>query len=476
MSLAARCVNGVGVCVLPTERNNFKPLALRHKPLAFVSTVLIVAKVVALVAVALIPQTADLSTITSARIAQLTNAERVKAGQSSLTVSAALTQAAQQKAQHMLAEDYFAHISPSGVTPWFWMSKVGYTYQVAGENLAIDFVEAEDVVTAWLASPSHRDNMLMDSYTETGVAVATGEFQGGTSTVVVHMFGLPSGASATVSKPSPTPAVKTSTTSAPRPLATPSPTATPTPVPSDTTAPRTPTIALTTAQTHVREHTTLTVTGEAGSTIHLLVNEQTAATVPLATDGTITHTLPLDRWPDGALTLKAYATDTAGNQSETTPPLLITKDTSGPRIDDDAIMFIISPATDQPAALVLAAVGSDTLEVTSGETTTTYTTDPPFMLPLTTTPTNLVLRDTAGNTGESVTLTLAPEFSSPNETDTITPPARFSRATRWLAALIFTIVLILVSLAILVRIEIQRPTLIGHASLVLLLALTIWLW
>ncbi|MEO6078021.1 MAG: CAP domain-containing protein, partial [Candidatus Andersenbacteria bacterium] len=59
------------------------------------------------------------------------------------------------------------------------------------ENLAIDFTQAEDVVSAWLASPKHKENMLRADYTETGVAVLSGEFKGATSIIVVHMFGKP---------------------------------------------------------------------------------------------------------------------------------------------------------------------------------------------------------------------------------------------------------------------------------------------
>ena len=105
----------------------------------------------------------------------------------------------------MLANQYFAHISPSGVTPWFWMKKSAYSYSVAGENLAIDFVDAEDVVTAWFNSPTHKANMLSKEYTETGVAVVSGSFQGGTSIIVVHMFGLPQNSAPAVAQATPTP-------------------------------------------------------------------------------------------------------------------------------------------------------------------------------------------------------------------------------------------------------------------------------
>src|SRR3989344_7522607 len=177
------------VCFIPSPENNHWPLALRHHSLAYVSVLLILTKVATIVALALAPNTADLSTITQDRMVQLTNQARKEAGLPALSINSKLGQAAALKGQDMLASAYFAHISPSGVTPWFWMKKTGYEYTVAGENLAIDFGEAEDVVSAWLHSPSHKANLLNKEYTETGIAVVSGEFQGGTSTIVVHMFG-----------------------------------------------------------------------------------------------------------------------------------------------------------------------------------------------------------------------------------------------------------------------------------------------
>lgn len=177
------------VCFIPHEANNHWPLALRHKPLAYVSGFIVLTKILAIAAFVLTPTTAHLSTITDARMVQLTNEARQKNGLPPLTVNEKLTQAALLKGQDMLQHQYFAHISPSGVTPWFWMQKTQYQYEVAGENLAIDFTDADKVVQAWLNSPSHRANLLNPAYKETGLAVISGKFQGGTSIIVVHMFG-----------------------------------------------------------------------------------------------------------------------------------------------------------------------------------------------------------------------------------------------------------------------------------------------
>ena len=79
-----------------------------------------------------------------------------------------LMTAAQMKGEDMLAHDYFAHISPSGVTPWFWMAKTGYTYQVAGENLA--FAPTVDIAMSGLMnSPGHKANILKTDFTKLGI-------------------------------------------------------------------------------------------------------------------------------------------------------------------------------------------------------------------------------------------------------------------------------------------------------------------
>jgi uncharacterized protein YkwD len=108
-----------------------------------------------------------------------------------LKTSELLTQAAQLKANDMAEKGYFAHNSPDGKTPWYWLEQVGYQYLYAGENLAIDFVDSKDVTEAWLASPGHRANMLNPNLKEIGIATAVGLYQGRETTFVVQMFATP---------------------------------------------------------------------------------------------------------------------------------------------------------------------------------------------------------------------------------------------------------------------------------------------
>lgn len=117
------------------------------------------------------------------------NQERIKANLAPLTLSDQLTLAAKNKSEDMFAKNYWAHISPSGTTPWEFITASGYQYVYAGENLAKSFDNSEEVVSAWMKSPSHKANILKPEYTEIGLAVKNGVLNKEETTLVVEEFG-----------------------------------------------------------------------------------------------------------------------------------------------------------------------------------------------------------------------------------------------------------------------------------------------
>lgn len=141
------------------------------------------------------------SSITPAQIIDQTNIQRERAGLPPLIVNNALSQAAQSKGQHMMTNQYWAHVAPDGTEPWFFIREAGYQYRVAGENLARDFDETTRMVSAWMASPTHRANILNSRYTEIGIAVIDGSLEGYETTLVVQMFGQPTTVAASVDAP-----------------------------------------------------------------------------------------------------------------------------------------------------------------------------------------------------------------------------------------------------------------------------------
>ncbi len=208
-----RFLRGLHDHFVPHQRNGHVPHILRHHVLFGYATFLVLLKVLVVVSAVVLPSSSLYSSaVTPGNVISLTNQARRDAGIEELEVSVVLSKAAQAKARDMLNKQYFAHVSPDGLTPWSWIKGAGYVYSHAGENLAIDFVEAEGVQAGWMASPTHRANVLDPRYQELGVAVLQGEFSGHETFVVVQMFGAPK-VVATTAVVAPTPApTPTSTT------------------------------------------------------------------------------------------------------------------------------------------------------------------------------------------------------------------------------------------------------------------------
>lgn len=131
------------------------------------------------------------STILPAIVTDATNSARSGEGLTLLQRNEALDLVAELKAQDMAEKEYFSHWSPEGVSPWHWFNVVGYEYLHAGENLAVHFTDSESVVDAWLDSPTHRANILNNSYQEIGVGTAKGKYEGYDTVFVVQVFGTP---------------------------------------------------------------------------------------------------------------------------------------------------------------------------------------------------------------------------------------------------------------------------------------------
>ncbi len=125
-----------------------------------------------------------------------TNGERLGNHAQALNLNAQLTAAAQAKADDMAARGYWSHLTPDGKQPWTFVQTAGYQYRAAGENLAYGFGTSDQVMTAWMHSPEHRDNVLNPNYQDVGFAtVNVANYQGnGPETIVVAMYGEPLGA------------------------------------------------------------------------------------------------------------------------------------------------------------------------------------------------------------------------------------------------------------------------------------------
>lgn len=174
----------------PHPHNNHKAKILQPRSLVILIGLFIMGRAIVDITIGLRPGILGFaSQIDPDVVIELTNKERLSAGVTTLKVNQELNQAALAKATDMFEHNYWAHVSPTGTEPWYFISESGYKYKHAGENLARDFSNPTDVVKAWMASPTHRQNLLDDRYKDIGIAVLDGSINGVETTLVVQMFG-----------------------------------------------------------------------------------------------------------------------------------------------------------------------------------------------------------------------------------------------------------------------------------------------
>ena len=176
---------------IPHQHNDYKPHFFREASVVSIAIVAIVLLSISAGTNLYIKNTNMVATVLPAVLVDLTNDARVSNNEKTLARSSVLDNVARLKANDMARLGYFAHTSPSGVTPWYWFNEAGYSFVYAGENLAIDFTESVDVENAWLASPTHKANILNSNFSEIGVATVDATYQGRPTTYVVQMFGTP---------------------------------------------------------------------------------------------------------------------------------------------------------------------------------------------------------------------------------------------------------------------------------------------
>jgi len=116
------------------------------------------------------------SDITPSNIAAAVNNERSQRNLTTLNYNSLLAQAAQYKAQDMIDNNYFSHTDLKGNYIWSTDVADGYTpYTTLGENLAINFSDTTSLMSAWIDSPEHRQNILNPAFQDQGVGVSNGD-------------------------------------------------------------------------------------------------------------------------------------------------------------------------------------------------------------------------------------------------------------------------------------------------------------
>jgi uncharacterized protein YkwD len=111
----------------------------------------------------------------------LLNQQRAANGIGPLVENAALSTASAGYSQRMVSQGFFGHESPDGGTLVQRLTDVGYLGDdaawVVGENIGwgqASLATARSMVTAWMNSPGHRENLLSADYTQVGLGLALG--------------------------------------------------------------------------------------------------------------------------------------------------------------------------------------------------------------------------------------------------------------------------------------------------------------
>ena len=112
-----------------------------------------------------------------AKMLQLVNEERRKAGLDTLKPDTALQKVALAHSADMFERGYFAHYTPEGKDPFDRMRDAHIRFYLAGENLAL----AQTLPIAHqglMNSPGHRENILRPGFGRLGIGILDGGFYG----------------------------------------------------------------------------------------------------------------------------------------------------------------------------------------------------------------------------------------------------------------------------------------------------------
>ena len=203
---------------LPHHTNNHRARALHIDAFLVYIFAFLMFQIVTWVGSVRIPDVLGYATdIRLEELLSLTNAKRQESGLSPLSLNGQLSQAAAGKAADMFAKGYWAHTSPDGKLPWDFIVGAGYKYTIAGENLAKNFNDSRGVVDAWMASASHKENLLKPSYKDIGFAIVNGTLNGEETTLVVQFFGASAGTPVAVAI-TPAPLVREAIAQEPAPI------------------------------------------------------------------------------------------------------------------------------------------------------------------------------------------------------------------------------------------------------------------
>ncbi|NJK80823.1 MAG: CAP domain-containing protein [Chloroflexaceae bacterium] len=103
------------------------------------------------------------------QLIDLINQQRTLHGCPVLSVAPELSLSAYSHAEDMAINDFFNHIGSNGSHLGDRATAAGYTYMLVAENMLAGSEDLTLIVDQWMASPTHRDNLLNCDLSEIGV-------------------------------------------------------------------------------------------------------------------------------------------------------------------------------------------------------------------------------------------------------------------------------------------------------------------
>ncbi|MFP8904373.1 CAP domain-containing protein [Streptomyces atacamensis] len=108
----------------------------------------------------------------AARVVELVNSERSKAGCAPVKANEKLAEAARAHSRDMADHRNMSHTGSDGSGPGDRITRAGYEWRTYGENVAYGYRTPESVMNGWMSSPGHKRNILNCSFEEIGVGLA----------------------------------------------------------------------------------------------------------------------------------------------------------------------------------------------------------------------------------------------------------------------------------------------------------------
>ncbi len=293
--------------------------------------------------------TVSAGNISPSGLISLTNQARSSAGLTTLSYNSKLASAACAKASDMLAKDYWSHFGPNGETPWQFIKAAGYGYLYAGENLGKGFSSDSSLFNAWMASSSHKANIMKPEFRDIGICAKDGVLLGEQVTLVVQMFGALPGSQTTQTNSQVTSSSKSTTvvtnvtskttvTTKKAVITTKSVTSVAPIIIKDTTAPDKPIITTPQSGT-ITNNDKFQIQGNAekGSIVQVF-QDQNKLGQSIAQNGIWTYD-PTANFQEGQINLIANATDSSNNVSPNSDLVSITLDKTAPIIDQNSFQI-----------------------------------------------------------------------------------------------------------------------------------------